>query len=92
MPVVDAISVDYQDAVRFVAVAGKAGLSETRERASELFSNLEWGLDDSIWDLYDVPYQPVTVLISGDDRIVDTWPGVLDESELRRRIDELTAY
>lgn len=52
---------------------------------------MAWGLDDSIWDLYDILGQPASVLISGDDIIVDTWYGVLGESELRTRLDLLAA-
>lgn len=76
----------------FLAVAGRAGFDETAQRAAGLFSDrLLWGLDDSIWDLYGIPYQPVTLLISGNDVIVDTWAGALGEDELRSRIDQFLA-
>ncbi len=92
MPVVANISQDYEDEVAFVAVAGRSDLGSTAERADELFGDaLLWGLDDSIWDLYGVPYQPVTFLVTGGDTIVDGWPGALDESEIRTRIDNLLA-
>ena len=88
MPVIDEVAADYGDQVVFLAVAGRADFDVTAQRADELFSErLLWGLDDSIWDLYGVPYQPVTVLISGNDVIVDTWAGALGESDLRNRID-----
>lgn len=51
--------------------------------------NVAWGLDDSIWDLYDILGQPASVLISGDDIVVDNWYGALGESELRSRLDSL---
>jgi hypothetical protein len=77
--------------VVFVAVAGRAGLDVTSERAPTLFSdNLMWGLDDSIWDLYDIVGQPATVLIK-DGSIVDSWYGVLEESQLREKLDELAS-
>jgi hypothetical protein len=92
LPVVDEIAADYGDQVRFVAVAGRAGLSETTDIADRLISNLEWGLDDSLWDLYGVPYQPVTFLITGDDIIFERFDGVLyGPDELRERIDALLA-
>lgn len=91
MPVVDEVAADYQDDVRFVAVAGRAGLDETAERANEWFSLLDWGLDDAIWDLYGVPYQPVTFLITGSDVVADTWAGPLEADEIRSRLDALVA-
>jgi hypothetical protein len=92
LPVVDKVAADYQDDIVFLAVAGRAGESETAARAGELFSDrLLWGLDDGIWDLYGVPYQPVSVLISGNDVIVDGWAGALGEEALRQRLDDFLA-
>jgi hypothetical protein len=92
LPVVADIADEYSDQVVFLGVAGRAGFDETAARAEELFQDrLIWGLDDSIWDLYGIPYQPVTVLLAGNDVIVDGWPGILDEAEIRQRIDALIA-
>jgi hypothetical protein len=91
LPVVDEIAADYEDDVRFVAVAGRSGLEETAAEADALFSRLDWGLDDSIWDIYGVPYQPVTFLITGSDVVVDTWAGPLDADDIRGRLDALVA-
>jgi hypothetical protein len=91
LPVVDEVAADYGDNVRFVAVAGRGSLDDTAERADELFSQLDWGLDDSIWDLYGVPGQPVTFLITGSDVVVDTWAGPLGADEIRARLDALVA-
>ena len=67
-------------------------MEATAGRADELFGDaLLWGLDDSIWELYGVPYQPVTFLITGGDTIFDGWPGLLDEADIRTRIDNLVA-
>ncbi len=67
-------------------------MEPTAARAQELLSdNVAWGLDDSIWDLYDILGQPASVLISGDDILVDNWYGALGESELRSRLDSLAS-
>ncbi|MEA2023417.1 MAG: hypothetical protein U9N79_03895, partial [Actinomycetota bacterium] len=71
----DAIQPDYADDVRFIAVAGQSDLNATKARADELLANTEWGLDDSIWDLYSVRGQPVSFLITGNDVIVNNWFG-----------------
>ena len=91
MPVVDAVAPDYADTVRFIAVAGQAGFDETKARADELLSNTDWGLDESIWDLYGVRGQPVSFLITGTDVVVGNWFGEAGEEALREALDELVA-
>jgi hypothetical protein len=93
LPVVDQLATEYTGQVRFLSVAWKGTLDATRERAGELLTSGEvtWGLDETteFFAAYGVPYQPHTVLITGDDIIYDEWPGVLGEDELRSRIDAL---
>ena len=92
MPVIDRVARDYLDEVRFIAVAGnRTSLGAARERAAELFEVLDWGLDDSVWELYNVPYQPYSVLISGNDVIVTEWFGAVGEETLRAELDRLVA-
>ena len=87
---IDAVASDYQDSIRFVAVAGRSDLEPTAARAEELLSdNVAWGLDDSIWDLYDILGQPASVMITGDDIIVDGWYGAIGEDELRSKFEFL---
>jgi len=80
--------------VTFLAVAGNnSDPGRTRERVGVWFSpdRILWGLDESIWPLYGVPYQPFTVLISSDDVIIDFWFGALSEEQIRARLDALVA-
>jgi len=92
LPVVDRIARDYLDEVRFIAVAGN-NTSEAagRQRAQELFHFLDWGIDHSIWELYNVPYQPYTVLITGDDVVLTEWFGAVSEEQIRAELDRLVA-
>ncbi len=92
MPVVDAIAPDYEGEITFVAIAGRSTLDKTTPAAGELLSNLPWGLDDSIWELYGIPGQPASVLITGNDIVVDGWFGALPEDEIRAALDQLVAY
>ena len=92
MPVIDTVAPDYADSVRFIAVAGRSGYDKTAARAQELFSELEWGLDDSIWDLYGIPGQPASALITGIDLVVDGWFGAAGEEDLRAALALLVAY
>ena len=91
MPVIDAVAPDYADTVRFIAVAGQSDLEATRAEAEKLLSNVEWGLDDSVWDLYGVRGQPVSYLITGNDIQVGNWFGAAGEDALRAALDELVA-
>jgi hypothetical protein len=89
LPVIDQVAADYQDEVKFLAVAGKADMGPTAEVANELFSdNLAWGLDPQIWELYGIPGQPATVLIA-QGVVVDMWFGATSAEFLRERIDNL---
>ncbi len=93
MPVVDSLAAEYSDRVDFVAPAWKSTFDATRSRATELFQSgqIMWGLDESeeIFGLYGVPYQPVTVLIAGDDTVVQAWDGLRPEEDIRAAIEEL---
>lgn len=91
MPVIDAVAPDYADTVRFIAVAGRSDLGSTQAKADELLANVDWGLDESIWDLYGVRGQPVSFLITGNDVIVGNWPGAAGEDALREALDGLVA-
>jgi hypothetical protein len=93
LPVVDQLAAEYADRVDFVAPAWKSTFELTEARAEELFLSGEimWGLDEGeeIFALYGVPYQPVTVLIAADGTVVEAWPGVRDDSEIRAALENL---
>ncbi len=95
MPVVDGLAAEYGDRVDFVAPAWKSSFAATEARANELFQSGEimWGLDEDeeIFGLYDIPYQPVTVLIAADQTVVDSWAGLRPEDEIRGAMDRLIA-
>jgi thiol-disulfide isomerase/thioredoxin len=92
LPVVDALAQEYGEQIAFIAVAGKADYPATEEEANRLFSPLvRWGLDDSIWDLYQVPYQPASFFITGNDVIIESYAGPVPEDEMRALLDELVA-
>lgn len=95
MPVVDKLSAEYSDRVDFVAPAWKSNFELTSNQAAQLFPSgtVMWGLDETqgIFELYAVPYQPVTVLIAHDDTVVEAWPGVRSEEEIRQAIESVIA-
>jgi len=93
LPVIEAIAPDYVDDVTFLAVAWKGTLEDTRDEAARLIpsGNVKWGLDadEEVFGLYGVPYQPVTVLVTHDNIVKTSWPGVLSEAEIRAEIESL---
>lgn len=93
MPVIDSLAAEYGDRVDFVAPAWKASFQATEARADELFQSgqIRWGLDEEeeIFQLYEVPYQPVTVLIAADQTVVESWDGLRAEDEIRSALEEL---
>ena len=93
MPVIDEIAGDYADRVDFVAPAWKSDFGSTQSRAAELLDSglIQWGLDEEeeIFSAYGIPYQPVTVLIAGDQTVVEAWAGLRDEAEIRAALDQL---
>lgn len=93
MPVVDNFAAEYADRVDFVAPAWKSSFEATEAGARELFRSgkIRWGLDEDqeIFELYGVPYQPVTVLIAHDDTVVEAWPGLRNADEIRAAIENL---
>ncbi len=95
MPVVDGLAAEYGDRVDFVAPAWKSSFEATEARADELFNSgdIMWGLDEDeeIFQLYGIPYQPVTVLIAADQTVVEAWDGLRPEDEIRAAIDDLIA-
>jgi hypothetical protein len=93
LPVVDEIAKEYGEDIAFVAVAWKGSYNDTASRAAELLQSgkVDWALDEDaeIFSLYGVPYQPVSFLITGDDKVFDTWPGVRSETAIREALDSL---
>lgn len=89
------MAAEYSDRVDFVAPAWHSTFELTQARAEELFlsGQIQWGLDVEIeiFELYGVPYQPVTVLIAGDKTVVEAWDGLRAEDEIRAALDNLIA-
>jgi hypothetical protein len=90
---VDAVASDYLDDITFLAIAGSSSPEASAVRVGDWFdpNRVLWAYDDGLWDTYLVGYQPVSVLISSDDVIVERWFGAVGETELRAALDRLRA-
>ena len=95
MPVVDQIASEYADRVSFVAPAWQGSFDATASRAAELMPSgvIQWGLDENekVFQAFGVPYQPVTVLITADGTIFQSWAGAKSEAEIRDALDRLVS-
>src|SRR5690606_29912882 len=91
LPMIDRVAVDYADRVMFVAPVWKSREDLVRDAAAELMPSgvIRWGLDleREIFGLYQVPYQPVTVLIDTDRTVIEAWAGVRSEDRIRSLLD-----
>lgn len=95
MPVIDKVSADYVDDISFLAVAWKGTEEDTRTRAGELIPSgrIAWGLDaaEEVFQLYGIPYQPASVLVTHDGIVLNQWAGAVGEDQLRAELDALAA-
>lgn len=66
-------------------------MEQSLERVGEWFDpdRILWGYSDELWVLYEIPYQPYSVLISSDGVVVDRWLGPVGEARLREALDRL---
>ena len=87
----DAVASDYVDDITFLAIAGSSSPEASAVRVGDWFDpdRVLWTYSDELWDLYLVGYQPVSVLVSSDDVIVDRWFGAVGEEQLRIALDRL---
>ncbi len=92
MPVVDLLAQEYAGRVDVLAVAWASTYDKTAAAAASLLPSgaVRWTLDDAVFEDFEVGYQPVAVLVAGGVE-VERWLGGLDEAELRRSLELVTA-
>ena len=78
-----------------IAVAWRSSLDRTAAVAEALMPSgaIKWGLDESeaVFSAFEVPYQPVTVLVAGGVEVA-RWLGARGEEDIRAAMDELSQY
>lgn len=75
-----------------LGVAWASTYDKTAAAAASLLPSgaVRWTLDDAVFEDFEVGYQPVAVLVAGGVE-VERWLGTLDEAELRRGLEMVTA-
>ena len=93
IPMIDNLAAEYAGSVEFVAPVWKSAEEYVLVAVDELMPSgvIKWGLDIEgvIFDLYQVPYQPVTVLINPDRTVLEAWAGVRSEERIRASLEAL---
>lgn len=81
----------YEGKVTFFGVAWAASEQECREYVDRYDVPYDNALDaeERVFADYGVAYQPATVFVSADGRIVDRLAGGMDADELERRVRRL---
>lgn len=78
-----------------VAIAWRSSYDRTAEVASVLLPSgaVRWGFDpdERIFSAFEVPYQPVTVLVAQGVE-VGRWLGGKSEADIRQAMDDLAQY
>lgn len=92
---IDRIAADFASEIEFVAPVWKSAEEYVLQAVDELMPSgvIQWGMDleREIFALFQVPYQPVTILIDTDRQVVDAWAGVRSEDRIRAQLKELTS-
>lgn len=93
IPMIDRLAAEYGDRIDFVAPVWKSAEEHARTAAADLMPSgvIKWGMDieQVIFGLYGVPFQPVTVLIHRDRTVLESWAGVRSEERIRDSLDRL---
>ena len=86
---------DYAGEIDVIAVGWRSSYAATASRAAELFTSgvVRWTFDqdESVFSAFEVPYQPVTVLVAQGVEI-ERWFGARGELGIREALDDLLQY
>jgi len=95
LPVVDEVAQDYVGRVDVIAVAWRSSYEATAIGAAAMLPSgvVRWALDadERVFSAFEIPYQPVTVLVAGGVE-VDRWLGARGEEGIRAAMDTLASY
>ena len=81
--------------IDIIAIGWRSSYTATASRAAELFQSgvIRWTFDEdeSVFSLFEIPYQPVTVLVAQGVE-VERWLGARGEAGIREALDNLLQY
>lgn len=79
---------EFEGEVIFVGVSNNDTIEDGKNYVSTFDVPYAMAHDPEVWDLYDVPYQPVTIVISGEGGMANRVEGPITYSGLRQIIEQ----
>lgn len=74
----------------FVGVSNNDTIRDGKDYVETFDVPYPMGHAPDVWDLYDVPYQPVTVVIAADGSVAERITGPVTYEQLREAIARVT--
>ncbi|CAN5553303.1 MAG: TlpA family protein disulfide reductase [Actinomycetota bacterium] len=65
----------YEGKVSFIGVSNNDSVADGKAYARELEVSYPLALAPEVWELYEVPYQPVTIVIGSDGEVASRIEG-----------------
>ena len=79
---------EYGKKVSFVGVSNNDTIQDGKEYAETFRVPYPLAHAPEVWELYDVPYQPVTIVLDARGREVARFDGPITEEQLRGAIEQ----
>ncbi len=81
---------EYEGEVVFFGVSNNDTVEDGREYAAEFDVPYELANAPEVWKAYDVPYQPVTIVIDADGGFAQRIEGEVTYETLKKAIEQVT--
>ncbi len=78
----------YEGEVVFVGVSNNDTVPDGKGYVRRFEVPYDMAHAPEVWELYDVPYQPVTIVLDGDGREVKRFDGPVELEPLRAAIEQ----
>jgi hypothetical protein len=79
---------ELQEEVVFVGVSNNDTVAVGKGYVREYEVPYSMGHAPEVWELYDVPYQPVTIVLDADHQQVQRFDGPVEYDPLRKAIEQ----
>jgi len=80
---------DYKGKVTFVGVSNHDTIPDGRAYAEQFEVPYALGRAPDVWEQFDVPYQPVTIVLDEDGAVATRIDGAIDPAALAKEIESL---
>jgi hypothetical protein len=82
---------EYEGKVVFVGVSNNDTVHDGKGYVEEFEVPYAMAHAPEVWELYDVPYQPVTVVLDSDGRIASRVEGPVTYDQLKAMLEKVVA-